>query len=189
MLSDLRAVFIHHGQKTHLWFLFDIPKKLSRLVSSQRVTFPLTRVNLEHISSASFTMPAFSMYLAHLELMNLSAVSRACASSIHWAASLMFPACWGRRKRSMQQWWQRSRNTSESETKRALPCKSWLWWGRVRWAWACSRWPRWCILEPASVGQPCHSAAPGSTAPRATWLAAPPYRHLWQREQSLNILN
>ncbi|KAG7270401.1 hypothetical protein CRUP_024721 [Coryphaenoides rupestris] len=39
------------------------------------------------------SLPAFSMYLAHLELMNLSAVSSAWASSIHWAASLMFPAC------------------------------------------------------------------------------------------------
>lgn len=58
----------------------------------------LTRVNLEHISSASLIMPAFSMYLAHFELMNLSAVSRAWASSIHWAASLMFPACCGRIK-------------------------------------------------------------------------------------------
>lgn len=63
------------------------------LVCAHPHTVLLTRVNLEHISSASLIMPAFSMYLAHFELMNLSAVSRAWASSIHWAASLMFPAC------------------------------------------------------------------------------------------------
>lgn len=53
----------------------------------------LALVNLEHISSASFTIFARSMYLAHLELINLSAVSKDCASSIHLAASLMLPTC------------------------------------------------------------------------------------------------
>ena len=52
-----------------------------------------TLVNFEHISSASFIKLAFSMYFAHLELINLSAVSKAWASSIHLAASLIFPAC------------------------------------------------------------------------------------------------
>jgi len=54
---------------------------------------PPTLVNFEHMSSASLTRPAFSMYLAHLELMKRSAVSSAWASSIHRAASLTFPAC------------------------------------------------------------------------------------------------
>lgn len=57
---------------------------------------PLTLVNLAHISSASLTRPALSRYLAHLELIKRSAVSRAWASSIQRAASRMFPACWGR---------------------------------------------------------------------------------------------
>lgn len=54
--------------------------------------FP-TLVNLEHISSASFIIFARSMYFAHLELMNRSAVSKDCASSIHFAASLRLPIC------------------------------------------------------------------------------------------------
>lgn len=58
--------------------------------------FP-TLVNLEHISSASFIIFARSMYFAHLELMNRSAVSKDCASSIHFAASLRLPICYRRR--------------------------------------------------------------------------------------------
>ncbi len=57
----------------------------------------LTLVNLAHISSASLIRPALSRYLAHLELMKRSAVSRAWASSIQRAASRIFPACWVRK--------------------------------------------------------------------------------------------
>lgn len=47
----------------------------------------LTLVNLEHVSSASLMRSARSMYLAHFELIYLSAVSRPCASSSHLYAS------------------------------------------------------------------------------------------------------
>ena len=57
-----------------------------------------TLVNLEHISSASLMEFAFSIYFAHLELINLSAVSKAWASSIHLAASLILPACLKKQK-------------------------------------------------------------------------------------------
>jgi len=53
----------------------------------------LTRVNLEHISSASAILPARNMYLAHLELMYRSAMSSDCASSSQYTAALISPAC------------------------------------------------------------------------------------------------
>ena len=53
----------------------------------------LTRVNLEHISSASAILPDRSIYFAHLELMYRSAMSRDCASSSQYTAVLISPAC------------------------------------------------------------------------------------------------
>ena len=53
----------------------------------------LTRVNLEHMCSASAILPARSMYLAHLELMYRSAMSSDWASSNQCIASLISPAC------------------------------------------------------------------------------------------------
>jgi len=47
----------------------------------------LTLVNFEHVSSASFIRFARNMYLAHFELIYLSAVSKPCASSSHLYAS------------------------------------------------------------------------------------------------------
>ena len=61
-----------------------------------------TLVNFPHIASASVTMSALSMYLAHLELMYRSAVSSDCASSKQATASLILPACCTReRERSI----------------------------------------------------------------------------------------
>ena len=56
--------------------------------------FDLTRVNLEQVSSASWMRLALSMYFAHLELINRSAVSNDWASSMQRYASIAFPACW-----------------------------------------------------------------------------------------------
>lgn len=53
----------------------------------------LTLVNFEQVSSASLIRFALNIYLAHLELIYLSAVSKPCASSNHLYASSTSPAC------------------------------------------------------------------------------------------------
>jgi len=67
--------------------------RLNRQTRIDLTPTSLTRVNLEHISSASAILPARNMYLAHLELMYRSAMSSDCASSSQCTASLISPAC------------------------------------------------------------------------------------------------
>lgn len=161
-------------------------------VHDEGKSLSLTRVNLEHISSASLMRPALSMYLAHFELMKRSAVSRAWASSIHRAASFILPACCGEhRKEGLARnklmgiiHWPQSRLYSQTTRWADLcrddnkPCKSWPWWQRARWVSVCCRWLCWCTPEPGWTVLCSQSAEPGNTAPTTGWLEAPPSRHL-----------